>query len=220
LTWGSSTGPPTTFGRQIGTLAAIAAAVLLGFLVATHAPGGGDCQLPSFNLGTSFDLGSYQCHNMGDIFLFVLLGALAHFTVDALKASRAHAASGDSSLHDWWYWVQVKQTAIIQSVTWLVVGLLGLAVSPTHPDWLAGFFVGYSIDSVADVFLQRFAKAIPSNLGALSIQSRWTMRPQSRHCARGCAASSPIRARVHRRDWLGQQVAHIRWPARRVSLTY
>lgn len=99
-------------------------------------------------------------------YVFIVLGAAAHIGVDALKQAR----SGEQpfvALDDWLLWVHVKETAILVAVLSLLLGFIGLAWAK-QTGWETAFFVGYSIDSFVDVFLQRFAGAAKARTEAVT----------------------------------------------------
>jgi hypothetical protein len=88
-------------------------------------------------------------------YLLVFVGAFAHLLVDALKRSR-RGASPAMALGDMLVWVHVREIQISIAVLSLWVGVVGLALSSDDIGWALAFFVGYSIDSVVDIFLARF----------------------------------------------------------------
>ena len=65
-------------------------------------------------------------------------------------------------------WIHVKELSIAMSIISLWIGVIGLA-------WLQGdvmpsnaFFVGYSIDSFMDLFLERFATTASTKAKAIA----------------------------------------------------
>jgi hypothetical protein len=53
------------------------------------------------------------------------------------------------------WWLHVRWASVSLSVLWLWIAVLGLAIVD-QLSWLTAFLAGYGIDSVADLFLQRF----------------------------------------------------------------
>lgn len=89
-------------------------------------------------------------------YLFVLVGGFAHIFVDALKRSRAAKGEEAVALEEIGLWLNIKQASILQGIAMLVIGVLGLAFTMTSIGWELAFFTGYTIDSVVDIYLQRF----------------------------------------------------------------
>lgn len=90
----------------------------------------------------------------------LVLGALAHVAIDALKQYRAGPQRDLLALEDWLLWVHVKETSNAVGIVSLWVVFVGLAVSAPQADWATAAFAGYSLDSVMDLFLQRFSGAV------------------------------------------------------------
>jgi hypothetical protein len=97
-------------------------------------------------------------------YVFVLLGATAHVLVDLLKQVR-FGNGPFIALGDVLAWLHVRYLSIAASVGWVVVGTLGLALTDSLA-WATAFFVGYSLDSLGGLFLDRFtAVASKTSLG-------------------------------------------------------
>jgi hypothetical protein len=45
-------------------------------------------------------------------------------------------------------------------VLWVLVGVFGLAATTSSIQWGTAFLVGYSLDSIGGLFLQRFGQAV------------------------------------------------------------
>jgi hypothetical protein len=108
--------------------------------------------------------------SLAAVYVFLLLGAVAHTLVDAVKQSRENSGSGLQAMTDWLLWLHVQESALLMSVLYLWIGLIGLAFSFDEVQWITGFFVGYSIDSFVDLFLQRFSRAVSTQTEAISGQ--------------------------------------------------
>jgi hypothetical protein len=95
---------------------------------------------------------------MSTAYLFLAIGSAGHILINALKESRAQRSSEDFvAVDDWLLWIHVRERSIRWGVVYLWCGLIMLAW--THSlDWRTAFFAGYSIDSVVDLFLDRFQK--------------------------------------------------------------
>lgn len=90
-------------------------------------------------------------------YAFVILGGLIHLGVDGLKQARAGQNRTLLAVEDWLLWIHIHEVDILVGVFSLWVGFFGLlTVSPAEINWETAFFIGYSIDSFIDLFLQRF----------------------------------------------------------------
>jgi hypothetical protein len=96
--------------------------------------------------------------SLASVYVFLLLGAVVHLLVGAVKQSREKTGSELLAMRDWLLWLHVKESALLMAILYLWVGLIGLAFSFDEVQWVTGFFVGYSIDSFVDLFLQRFSQ--------------------------------------------------------------
>jgi hypothetical protein len=124
------------------------------------------------NMGAWFGLSAWPVAppRLGNLlvgYLFLVLGAMVHVGVDALKQRRAQPGTTLLALEHGLLWVHVKEVPIIVGIVSLWVGLIGLAFWRPEIDWQTAFFVGYSIDSFVDLFLQRFAQATTARTEAL-----------------------------------------------------
>lgn len=101
---------------------------------------------------------------------FTLVGAIAHVLVEFLKRDRASKANA-SGLHDWYLHLHVKELSFFKAAISLWVGFLLLAYFVDKPiESGTAFLLGYSTDSVLDLFLQRFMKKISAGTQALQQQ--------------------------------------------------
>ncbi len=102
-------------------------------------------------------------------YLFITLGSLAHILINAVKQGRSQASF--RAIDDWVMWVHVKQISIIGGIVSLWIGIIGLAWFQQQQVTLStAFFVGYSIDSFVDLFLERFSGAASASAKALTDQ--------------------------------------------------
>jgi hypothetical protein len=143
----------------------LAIALLLGFGIAAG------FALMERWLGLSeWPVHAEQWPDVARAYLFVVLGAFAHVGVDALKQARAQGQAAPTALGDAVLWLHVKEVPLLWSIVFLWVGALGIAATQQLSGWQTAFFVGYSIDSFVDLFLQRFGDftgaAAPRNVSA------------------------------------------------------
>lgn len=103
-------------------------------------------------------------------YLVVLLGGFVHIGIDAVKQVRqAQQKKGPTflAISNWLMWVHVQEIYIIVGIVWLFIGFLGSVFILKRVEFLTAFLVGYSVDSFADLFLQRFTKFTSSGAEAL-----------------------------------------------------
>ena len=101
-------------------------------------------------------------------YLFVLAGAVAHVAVEALKQQRFASGSSFLALDDVLSWLHIRYFSIAASVLWVLIGLIGLAVTTDELNWATAFFVGFSLDSIGGLFLQRFGDAVSRGTARLA----------------------------------------------------
>jgi hypothetical protein len=104
---------------------------------------------------------------LGVGYLFLMLGSLAHLVVNALKQSRSEAKRSFIALEDWLLWLHVREGSILWGILYLWVGFFLLAWSIGGIGWQTAFFAGYSIDSVVDLFLERFQKTATARISEI-----------------------------------------------------
>lgn len=101
----------------------------------------------------------------------VIAGAIAHFLVDFLKAARTGGSMSLGGVDDWILWLRVREAAVAVSILTLWLGVAGLLVytsGPVEPG--VAFAVGYGVDSVADIFIQRLGGAAEARLSSFASQ--------------------------------------------------
>lgn len=100
-------------------------------------------------------------------YLFLTFGSLAHLGVNALKQSRAETNRSFVALEDWVLWLHVRETSIIWGIVYLWLGFLIVAWALPGTNWQTFFFAGYSIDSIVNLFLERFQKLTSTKSGEI-----------------------------------------------------
>jgi hypothetical protein len=133
-------------------------------LVALVALGGFGLVVVFADLGTWLGLAGWpvkpaQLQMLIAVYTFLLLGSFVHILLDAYKQARTPGSAPLLVLGDWLLWINAKQTPIIWGIVSLWIGFLGLAWGGTL-QWQIAFFVGYTIDSVADLYLKRFLTTV------------------------------------------------------------
>jgi hypothetical protein len=98
-------------------------------------------------------------------YIFVTAGALAHVAISFLK--RTQESEGEPLVvAGLFWWLHVRWASVCLSVLWLWIAVIGLAIADQLA-WLTAFLAGYGIDSVADLFLQRFEARASKGLDSL-----------------------------------------------------
>jgi hypothetical protein len=149
-------------GRRLLSYAAELVVVLGGFglvYLLTHA--GSLLDLSQWPIGAD------RTAELTAAYIFLLLGALAHYLVDALKQARAANRPSFLALSNLLLWAHVKESTIVGAVLYLWLGLIGVAFAFETAPWQTAFFVGYSIDSFVDLFLQRFGGTATASAEAI-----------------------------------------------------
>jgi hypothetical protein len=93
------------------------------------------------------------------MYLFILIGGVAHLVVNALKEVRSGQTSNSLVLKDWLLWVQINKGPLIKAIMFLGAALIGFLFTfgtDESGGWLTAFLVGYTADSFVDLFLKRF----------------------------------------------------------------
>jgi hypothetical protein len=115
-------------------------------------------------------------HNYNDVlpyvmaYIAIIAGGFAHTAVDAVKQYRSNKGQTFTALGDLLMWIHVKEAPIFAGILLLWMGFVGLIFTQQGPDWGAAFFVGYSIDSFVDLFLQRFTSVASTRTDTLRTQ--------------------------------------------------
>ena len=107
-------------------------------------------------------------------YLFLIIGAIVHVGFDGVKQYRASKGQTFLAIEDWLLWIHINEVSIIVGVISLWIGFFGLVLLGSNilsqPLWQIAFFVGYSIDSFVDIFLERFTITISTSTESLKQQ--------------------------------------------------
>jgi len=97
----------------------------------------------------------------------VMIGSIAHYAVNAVKQFHTNQGKTFTVVGDGLRWFHVKEVPVFLSILTLFVGFLGIVFLNLGIDLWTAFFAGYSIDSVIDLVLQRFADVSSTRLDTL-----------------------------------------------------
>jgi hypothetical protein len=98
-----------------------------------------------------------------------LAGGLAHILVGAIKQSRERAnEDAFLAIDDLLLWVHVREVQLAISVASFLVAISGLVFVLKTLDVKTAFFVGYSLDSFVDIFLERFEKTSTAQVASIT----------------------------------------------------
>ena len=97
----------------------------------------------------------------------LIAGGYTHVIIGALKEARAKTGKVFLAIEDWLLWLHIKELQIMVGILSLWVGVIGVLVINKSLPISTAFFVGYSIDSFADLFLERFSATVTNRTDAL-----------------------------------------------------
>ncbi len=99
-------------------------------------------------------------------YVALTVGTGAHWLVEAVKAQRAQTKPSFQAMNDWILWLHVREYEVLWSLVWLGLGYV-LMSKTISLNLSSAFFAGYSIDSVMEVYLQRFTATVQKKADAL-----------------------------------------------------
>ncbi len=89
-------------------------------------------------------------------YVFILLGSGAHIAIALLKAVKNETRPNFKTIDDWLLWLHVREAQVLYGFAYVWMGYLLLVFTVSDLEWSTAFFAGYSIDSVTELFLERF----------------------------------------------------------------
>jgi hypothetical protein len=98
-------------------------------------------------------------------YCLILAGAIAHILTGALKQQRK--GSANLAIESWLRWFHVNEIKNFFASISLYIAFFGLILFFKSTDYLTAFFIGYSIDSFVDLFLNRFMQTATIQTGEL-----------------------------------------------------
>jgi hypothetical protein len=110
----------------------------------------------------------------GKLYIIIVLGAVAHIAIDAVKQMRNSTDKSFTSVEDWAIWIQIKEVPILGGILILFLGFALMVTSNIVPltnndntIFVTYFITGYSIDSLGDLFLSKFDTIVSTKTDAL-----------------------------------------------------
>lgn len=101
-------------------------------------------------------------------FVAMLGGAVFHVAIDILKEARATTKTRDiQAISDLLLWTHIKMFPIISSIVILGIGFLTIAIVTPTIGAETYFVAGYSIDSLGDLYLDRFDSVMTTKTDVL-----------------------------------------------------
>lgn len=100
-------------------------------------------------------------------YVFIFVGAGGHLAIDALKEQRSRSKAAFRAMDDWLLWLHVHERQVLFSILWADLGFILLSAMPSGMDWRGAFAAGYSIDSITDLFLNRFEATVAKAAGEI-----------------------------------------------------
>jgi len=97
------------------------------------------------------------------LYIFIMLGGCFHIAADIIKEIQSTSNKARISFTDWFLWGHINETSLWTGVIMLWVGFATL-ISLKQIDWISGFAVGYSIDSIYTIFMTRFDKTLSTRV--------------------------------------------------------
>jgi hypothetical protein len=103
-------------------------------------------------------------------YISVMVGGAVHYIVNAIKDSHADSEKTLNIVNNPRLWFHVMERPVFFGILRLFVGFLGIVILNLGTDLWTAFFAGYSIDSIFNLFLQRFADVSTARTNALTKQ--------------------------------------------------
>ena len=101
-------------------------------------------------------------------FVAMLGGAVFHVAIDILKEARSATKTRDiQAISDLLLWTHIKMFPIISSIVILGIGFLTIAIVTPSIGAETYFVAGYSIDSLGDLYLDRFDSVMTAKTDVL-----------------------------------------------------
>lgn len=100
-------------------------------------------------------------------YIAIFVGALVHIVVDAVKEVREKPKASFTAIGSWGLWVNARETSILGGIVTVMIAFVGTvftAVSASKDgqlvDWTAAVGIGYGVDSIAGIYLNRFQTVV------------------------------------------------------------
>lgn len=88
-------------------------------------------------------------------YALVIIGGLAHVLVGGLKQAKSAPTGSRLAVEGWIQWFHINEQQNWAAALSLFVGFIFMLVILKTADYATAFFIGYSIDSIVDLFITR-----------------------------------------------------------------
>ncbi|HWB87310.1 MAG TPA: hypothetical protein VG675_24420 [Bryobacteraceae bacterium] len=105
-------------------------------------------------------------------YVLIFIGSGIHLLIEAVKSQRAESKPSFQAMNDWVLWLHVREMPVFWGIVYIWIGyvLLSAGIPGLSPQ--TAFFAGYSIDSITEVFLDRFQTAAKAQAAALTAMAK------------------------------------------------
>lgn len=101
------------------------------------------------------------------LYTVLIGGGVVHIVIDAFKDMKSESSSL-RAVEDWFLWIHIKESQILKGIIIIWFGFVFLAlVFPKDLNYVTAFVAGYSIDSLGDLFIDRFETIMAEQSSAL-----------------------------------------------------
>jgi hypothetical protein len=88
-------------------------------------------------------------------YAFVIIGGLAHVLIEGLKQAKSAPTGSRLAVEGWIQWFHINEQQNWAAALSLFIGFIFMIVVLKTADYATAFFIGYSIDSIVDLFITR-----------------------------------------------------------------
>jgi hypothetical protein len=98
-------------------------------------------------------------------YMFIIFGGIIHILIGIIKENKYNTNTSRKAFTSWFLWGHINEMSLWTGIIMLWMGFVGLLWLKQY-DWFSALATGYSIDSVYDVFVGRFEKAVSTKIDA------------------------------------------------------
>jgi hypothetical protein len=103
-------------------------------------------------------------------YAFLILGALFHIGVEAIKHNQRSTPGSFTAIGDWLAWIHVRVLALLGGILmiWVTLVFLAKSLPADQLTWETALFAGYGIDSIFGLVVTRFDAAATLQVGSIT----------------------------------------------------